>query len=63
MTYRKRSKDNLFAKRIPPSDFVFDEKVADVFDDMILRSIPGYSTIVDMIGGFAESYHKSGTKF
>ena len=62
LTYRKRSKDNLFAKRIPPSDFVFDEKVADVFDDMILRSIPGYSTIVDMIGGFAESYHKSGTK-
>ena len=62
MTYRKISKDNLFAKRIPPRDFVFDEKVAGVFDDMILRSIPGYKTIVDMIGGFGELYHKPGTK-
>ena len=62
MTYGKTSKDELFARKIPTSDFVFDEKVADVFDDMILRSIPGYKTIIDMIGVLAERYHKPGSK-
>ena len=62
MIDRYRSKDALFARRVPSSDFVFDEKVADVFDDMILRSIPGYMTIIDMIGAFAELYYKPGSK-
>ena len=39
-----------------PGDFVFDEKVANVFDDMINRSVPGYSTIIAMIGVLAEKY-------
>ena len=62
MVNRNTSKDNLFAKRVPPSDFVFDEKVANVFDDMILRSVPGYKTIVEMIGVFAERYYQPRTK-
>ena len=62
MVNRNTSKDNLFAKRVPPSDFVFDEKVANVFDDMILRSVPGYKTIVEMIGVFAERYYRPKTK-
>ena len=62
MTYKNTSKDDLFAKKVAPSDFVFDDRVAEVFDDMILRSIPGYKSIIDMIGLFAELYHKPGTK-
>ncbi len=62
MINRNTSKDDLFAKRVAPSDFAFDEKVANVFDDMILRSVPGYKTIVEMIGVFAERYHQPGSK-
>ena len=42
-------------------DFVFDERVADVFSDMINRSVPGYASIVTMIGILAEEYSQSGT--
>ena len=31
-------------------DFAFDEEVADVFPDMIRRSIPGYETIIPLTG-------------
>ncbi len=49
--------DTLFAK---PSDVVgefrFDQAVAEVFPDMIGRSVPGYHTIIKMIGQIAERY-------
>lgn len=37
-------------------DFDFDEKVAEVFPDMIQRSVPGYSTMISTIGILAASY-------
>ncbi len=37
-------------------DFSFDEHVVDVFPDMIQRSVPGYSSIISMIGIFAAKY-------
>lgn len=37
-------------------EFRFDEKVAAVFADMIKRSVPGYSTILNMIGDITERY-------
>ena len=37
-------------------DFKFDEKVANVFEDMINRSIPGYSSIISIVGMLAEKY-------
>lgn len=44
------NKDRVFAETIKkPQDFVFDEKVAAVFPDMLLRSIPGYPAIIGMI--------------
>jgi len=58
----KKLKDDLFTKRIPQGDFVFDERVADVFDDMIVRSIPGYETIISTIGRFSRKYYKSNTR-
>ena len=37
-------KDQLFAAPIAQlGDFCFDEKVVEVFPDMIQRSVPGYS--------------------
>jgi tRNA (cmo5U34)-methyltransferase len=42
--------------------FRFDERVVDVFPDMIKRSVPGYSTIIHMIGQIAERYALSGTR-
>ena len=38
--------------------FVFDDKVASAFDDMIRRSVPGYSTVLAMVRVFAEQYAK-----
>lgn len=53
-------KDTLFSEHISaPLDFVFDETVVNVFPDMIKRSVPGYSTIVHMIGQLAERYAQS----
>ena len=51
------NRDGLFSQ--PQSmivDFVFDEKVAKVFPDMIRRSVPGYETIITMIGLIAGEY-------
>ena len=35
--------------RTQVGDFAFDEAVADVFPDMIARSVPGYASILSMI--------------
>ena len=37
-------------------DFAFDEQVAQVFPDMIRRSVPGYDTVIAMLGVFAHHY-------
>lgn len=53
----KHRRDNIFAKPTEMLvDFVFDEQVASVFPDMIRRSVPGYDTIIPMLGVFAEKY-------
>jgi tRNA (cmo5U34)-methyltransferase len=54
-------KDNIFADPQSRSDFVFDEKVAAVFTDMINRSVPGYGTILSMIGVLAARYCTPGS--
>ena len=37
-------------------DFKFDERVVKVFPDMIQRSVPGYATMISMIGTLAAKY-------
>ena len=49
-------RDTIYQSDDPVASFVFDERVADVFADMINRSVPGYGTIITMIGTFAERY-------
>lgn len=43
-------------------DFRFDDAVAAVFPDMIRRSVPGYDTLVPMLGLFAAQYAQAGTR-
>ena len=55
-------KDRLYENTITePGDFVFDQRVVSVFPDMINRSVPGYGTIVPMIGMLARRYAQPGT--
>lgn len=57
-----QGKDTIFATPQSRADFVFDEKVAAVFSDMINRSVPGYATILSMIGVLAARYCTPGTR-
>lgn len=56
------AKDTLYASGLPHADFVFDEKVVAVFPDMINRSVPGYATIIAMIGTLAAEYAQPDTR-
>jgi tRNA (cmo5U34)-methyltransferase len=42
-------------------DFVFDEKVAHVFPDMIRRSVPGYDSVIPLLGIIAEKFVTPGS--
>lgn len=53
--------DRVFATERLPIAFAFDDQVASVFEDMINRSVPGYSTIISMIGVLAERYCGAGS--
>lgn len=58
----KSDRDSLYADAGRAAEkFVFDEKVADVFNDMIHRSVPGYDAIIAMIGVLAERYARRAT--
>ena len=49
--------DNIFMnEKKQVSDFVFDSCVADIFEDMIKRSVPGYGAIVNMVGMLSNKY-------
>ncbi|MFK7731125.1 MAG: carboxy-S-adenosyl-L-methionine synthase CmoA [Pseudomonadales bacterium] len=57
------SKDDLFARpQMDVSGFEFDSAVADVFPDMIQRSVPGYASAVAMSGFLAQRFAKPGTR-
>jgi tRNA (cmo5U34)-methyltransferase len=50
------ARDTIYLHEDKVTAFVFDERVAAVFEDMINRSVPGYATIVGMIGTLAQRY-------
>ena len=56
------SKDNIFDQPMDaPPPFVFDEAVAQVFPDMIKRSVPGYSNVIAGTGLIAGDYVQPGS--
>ncbi|MBT4162509.1 MAG: carboxy-S-adenosyl-L-methionine synthase CmoA [Gammaproteobacteria bacterium] len=55
-------KDKVYAAPMSTIEaFRFDAAVADVFQDMIERSVPGYGLILQLIGSLAERYGRSQT--
>ena len=58
----KQDADRIYAdehKLVTP--FRFDESVAQVFDNMISRSVPGYATTLELINSTAALYAQPGT--
>lgn len=56
------SRDTIY--RLPRQrvgEFEFDQTVADVFPDMISRSVPGYSSVLSMIEQLAGRFARPGT--
>ena len=59
----RSERDRLYAvPREEMENFVFDERVAAVFGDMITRSVPGYATIVAMTGILARRHAVDGSR-
>lgn len=59
---QKSQKDLIYSSaqgKVP--DFKFDNQVAEVFPDMIQRSVPGYDTIVDGIGQLSNEFVQPST--
>jgi tRNA (cmo5U34)-methyltransferase len=56
-------RDDIYSEPLSdPSLFAFDDKVAQVFPDMIRRSVPGYPTIINMTGLLAGRYATAGSR-
>ena len=54
--------DNIFALPIEKiGQFTFDEEVVKVFPDMIRRSVPGYASVLSMVGVLGQRYCSAGT--
>ena len=55
-------KDQIYSESLANiANFSFDAQVADVFTDMIERSVPGYRSIITMIETLTEHYAQSGS--
>lgn len=52
----QQGKDAIYSQPQQVGAFKFDQSVAEVFPDMIQRSVPGYNTIVDTIGQLCGKY-------
>lgn len=56
-------RDRLFARALREvKPFEFDDSVADVFADMISRSVPGYALLLRMIGLYADIFARPGSR-
>jgi tRNA (cmo5U34)-methyltransferase len=49
-------RDDIFLKKNDLVDFTFDARVVNVFDDMVRRSVPGYQSMIEMIGLMVKTY-------
>ncbi len=56
------NKDQIYSESMANiANFNFDAQVADVFSDMIERSVPGYRSIITMIETLTEHYAQPGS--
>ena len=57
------NRDTIYTQTVAePAAFQFDDRVAQVFPDMIKRSVPGYTTIVAMTGLLAGRFATPGSR-
>ena len=54
--------DKIFANSQQVVDFAFDDSVADVFPDMIRRSVPGYETVIALLAVLANQYAQNNSR-
>jgi tRNA (cmo5U34)-methyltransferase len=58
----KKKTDTVYSQQQDNIDgFQFNAQVADVFENMIQRSVPGYALLLDMIAVLTEKYAQPGT--
>jgi tRNA (cmo5U34)-methyltransferase len=55
-------RDRIFDRPGEIGDFIFDAAVAQVFPDMITRSVPGYAAIINMIELLTGMYAQPGSR-
>lgn len=55
-------RDQIFKETAADRPFEFSEAVAEVFPDMLARSVPGYRTTLSTIGAIAGRYAQPGTR-
>jgi len=59
----KADKDRVFSRALSEvKPFEFNETVANVFHDMISRSVPGYALLLHMIGLYADLFIQPGSR-
>lgn len=56
-------RDTLFSKPNDLVDFTFDKSVVEVFDDMVRRSVPGYQSMLEMIGLATQTYGQANSHY
>lgn len=56
-------RDRIFSEKNDLVDFIFDESVANVFDDMVRRSVPGYQSMIEMIGLMVRKYGQKNSQY
>jgi tRNA (cmo5U34)-methyltransferase len=56
-------RDKIYHKNTDLVDFVFDKQVAEVFDDMVKRSVPGYQALIEMTGLIVKTYGRDNTNY
>lgn len=61
MNWSRMSEDTIYKADSGSEPFRFDDKVAQVFPDMLRRSIPGYAASIEAIGSLAARYVRAGT--
>lgn len=60
---REKDKDQVFSRRLSQvRRFEFNQTVANVFQDMISRSVPGYDLLLRMIGLYASLFIQPGSR-
>lgn len=55
-------RDDIYDQPQPVVDFSFDERTAAVFPDMIHRSVPGYATLLQLLGVVGAQFVPAGGK-